>query len=304
MKLSATIICKNERDHIADCIQSLRGMDEIIVCDTGSTDSTQNIVHGLAEGGWPLRLTHFPWTDHFADARNAALDHATGDWCIVIDADETLAPGTVDALRVAIRENPQVSTLRFRCVAKSCPSHVHEMVRAHRRCPEIRWVGRIHEALNRDDQVTAPGATLIYGYSTAHALDPDRALRLLQLDFDEQALTPEGPSGRTLYYLAREWYYRKEWGKAAGLFQARTQFVGFRPECADAYLYLARCRWEMQQGDAARAAALKSLLMAPDCRETYLFLAEMSFPEQAEVWRRIAEGARNTGVLFVRSPVA
>ena len=302
MKISATIICKNEEDHILDCIESLVDVDEIIVCDTGSTDDTLTLVNSL--GDERIRVCYYEWGDHFANARNAALALATGDWCLVIDADETLTSGTVSALRKAIRENPQAQTFRFRCYSATDKKQVHEMVRAHRRCPEIFWTGRIHEALNRDDHVLAPGATLVYGYSTAHAKDPDRALRLLQLDYDEQSATPAGPSGRTLYYLAREWYYREQWTKAAELFEARTKFVGHRAECGDAYLYLARCLWNMQQGDAARVAAAKSLLMVPDCRETYLFLAEMSYEEQAVVWRRIANGARNTGVLFVRSPVA
>lgn len=300
MKISATIICKNEADHILDCIQSLCDVDEIIVCDTGSTDNTLLLVNSLNDER--IRLAYYEWGDHFANARNAALDLATGDWCIVIDADEMLTTGTIPALKKAVRENPTAQTFRFKCVAKNCPSNVHEMVRAHRRSPDIYWTGRVHEALNRDDHVLANGTTLVYGYSTAHAKDPDRALRLLQIDYDEQLATPSGPTSRTLYYLAREWYYRKEWAKAAELFEARAHSIGYRAECGDALLYLARCYWQMRQGDKAREAAARSLLMVPDCRETYEFLAEMSFPEQATVWNRIALAATNTGVLFVRSP--
>jgi glycosyltransferase involved in cell wall biosynthesis len=300
MKISATIICKNEQDHILDCLRSLDGVDEIIVCDTGSTDNTLSLVNSLNDER--IRLAYFPWEDHFANARNAALAHATGDWCIFIDADEELVPGSVAALRKAIRKNPTAQTFRFKCIAKHSTNNIHEMVRAHRRCPDIYWTGRIHEALNRDDHVLAHGATLIYGYSTAHANDPDRALRLLHIDYDEQWATSSGPTGRTLYYLAREWYYRRDWAKAAELFEDRAQFVGYRPECGDALLYLARCYWQMQQGEKAREAAVRSLLMAPDCRETYEFLAEMSYPEQASVWNRVALAATNTNVLFVRSP--
>ena len=302
MKISATIICKNEQDHILDCLKSLDGIDEIVVCDTGSTDETLSLVNSLNDER--IRLAYFPWEDHFANARNAALAHATGDWCIFIDADEELGPGAVAALRKAVRENPTAQTFRFKCIAKSDPKHVHGMVRAHLRTPEIYWEGRIHETLTRDDRVLAPNASLFYGYSTAHANDPDRALRLLQIDYDEQSSTPSGPTGRTLYYLAREWYYREDWAKAAELFEDRAQFVGYRPECGDALLYLARCYWQMQQGEKAREAAVRSLLMTPDCRETYEFLAEMSYPEQASVWNRVALAATNTNVLFVRSPIS
>jgi glycosyltransferase involved in cell wall biosynthesis len=300
MKISATIICKNEADHIIDCVRSLQDVDEIIVCDTGSTDDTLLLVNGLNDER--IRLAYHEWGDHFAEARNAALASATGDWCIVIDADEELAPGAIAALRKAIRENPTAQTFRFKCIAKHSPSNIHEMVRAHLRCPDIYWAGRIHETLNHDSHVLANGATLIYGYSSAHTKDPDRALRLLHIDYDEQWATPSGPTGRTLYYLAREWYYRKEWAKAAELFEDRAQSIGYRAECGDALLYLARCYWQMRQGDKAREAAVRSLLLVPDCRETYEFLAEMSYPEQASVWSRVALAATNTGVLFARSP--
>ena len=302
MKISATIICKNEQDHILDCLRSLDGIDEIIVCDTGSTDNTLALVNSLNDER--IRLAYFPWEDHFANARNAALAHATGDWCIFIDADEELVPGSVEALRKAVRENPTAKTLRVTCRSKIDPKCSHYVVRAHLRTPEICWEGRIHETLNWDDQIVVPDACVLAGYSTAHAKDPDRALRLLQIDYDEQSATSSGPTGRTLYYLAREWYYRGEWAKAADLFEHRTEIPGYRSERGDAYLYLARCLFNLRQGDFAREAAMRSLLMVPDCKETYEFLAEMSFPEQATVWNRIALAATNTGVLFVRSPAA
>lgn len=157
-------------------------------------------------------------------------------------------------------------------------------------------MGRIHEALNGDGYTVADGCVLEYGYSTAHASDPDRALRLLKIDHAEN---PENP--RTLYYLAREYMYRKDYPSAIPLLQKRVAELGFRAECADAWLYLARCYWATMQGDQARSAVLGSLLLAPDCKESLLFMAEISFPEQAKVWNRFAEVATNEGCLFVRS---
>jgi glycosyltransferase involved in cell wall biosynthesis len=302
MKLSATIICRNEENHILECLASLTGVDEIVVCDTGSSDQTVGLVRDLNDPR--VTLTFFPWEDHFARARNAALASATGDWCIVIDADEVLAPGTVSALRKAIKSNPQAKTFHFECRAKSNPNYRHSMVRAHRRTPDVYWRGRVHEALSWDDRVKAEGAVLVYGYSTAHNQDPDRVLRLLQMDYDESRKTGNTPEYRTLYYLGREWFYRREWAKAIEIFTERVALVGFRSENADAWLYLARCYWAISQGDAARDAVLKSLLMVPDCREAMEFMAEISYEEQAIVWKRHASCARNTGVLFVRSLVA
>lgn len=295
MKLSATIICKNEATHIGDCLRSLDGVEEIVLCDTGSTDDTIAVAREIRPD---LVLVSYPWDDHFSNARNAALDAATGDWCVIIDCDETLLPGTVEFLRKAIADNPGVTTLRFRCQAKGDPSKQHFMVRAHARVPEIRWKGRIHEALTGDSGAVAQGCGLEYGYSEAHNADPDRALRLLLLDYSCGLC--DDP--RTLYYLAREYIYRQKYEAAIPLLKKRVSNMGYRPECADAWLYLARCYWQTNQGDLAREACLQSLLMVPDCKEALLLMAEMSFPEQAAAWSSFASVARNNGVLFVRNP--
>ena len=42
-KISAVLIVKNEEKLLARCLESLKGFDEIIVCDTGSTDKTIEI---------------------------------------------------------------------------------------------------------------------------------------------------------------------------------------------------------------------------------------------------------------------
>lgn len=295
MKIVATIICRDEADHIADCLRSIEGVDQVVLCDTGSTDDTIAIAQSVRPD---LILIERPWTDHFAEARNAAMDEVDyGDWCLIIDCDETLAPGTVDSLRHAINRIEGSRTLRFLCQAQGDPSKQHYMVRAHLRAPGLRWTGRVHEALTEDSHIIAAGCLLEYGYSTAHNADPDRVLRLLKLDYAENESDP-----RTLYYLAREYMYRGNYLAAIPLLKRRVSTLGFRAECADAWLYLARCYWMTQQGDLAREAALSSILLVPECRETLLLMAEMSFPEQAKTWDKFAEIATNEGCLFIRCP--
>ena len=294
MRISATIICKNEADHIEECLASLDEVDQIVLCDTGSTDDTIALAQRCRSD---LVLVHHPWHDHFADARNAALAAADGDWCLIIDCDETIRPGTIHALKAAITDHPAAMTLRFLCQAKGDPGAQHHMVRAHARVPGISWRGRIHEALTDDSHIVAPGCVLEYGYSTAHHADPDRALRLLLMD---HAATPD--DHRTLYYLAREHIYRQDYATAIPLLTRRVSSIGYRAECADAWLYLARCYWQTQQGDSARESCLRSLLLAPDCREALELMAEMSFAAQSRIWTRYAATAQNEEVLFVRSP--
>ena len=85
-RLSVCIITRNAERTLPNCLDSVSGLaDEIVVVDTGSDDATLEIAerHGA-------RIGHFSWCDDFAAARNAALEMATGDWILCLDADEYL----------------------------------------------------------------------------------------------------------------------------------------------------------------------------------------------------------------------
>ncbi|NMT65293.1 glycosyltransferase [Marinobacter orientalis] len=86
-KVSATIITKNEEDHIAACLSSVRPIaDEIIVLDSGSTDKTVEIARQYAD---IVEITDWPG---FGIQKQRALELASGDWVLSIDADERVSP--------------------------------------------------------------------------------------------------------------------------------------------------------------------------------------------------------------------
>jgi hypothetical protein len=83
------MIVRDEARSIERCLASVRDLvDEMVVVDTGSTDDTV----ALAEAAG-ASVHHFTWVDDFAQARNVALDHCSGDWILVLDADEWLVEG-------------------------------------------------------------------------------------------------------------------------------------------------------------------------------------------------------------------
>lgn len=87
MKISLCMIARDEERNLAACLDSFGGIvDEVCVLDTGSTDSTVQLAR---ERG--AQVESYPWSDDFAAARNASLAMATGDWILVVDADEVLA---------------------------------------------------------------------------------------------------------------------------------------------------------------------------------------------------------------------
>ena len=84
MRISACYIVKNEEKKLPKSMNSLTSVvDEIIVVDTGSTDKTLEIARKYG-----ACIYQQSWQDNFALHRNFALQQATGDWVIFLDADE------------------------------------------------------------------------------------------------------------------------------------------------------------------------------------------------------------------------
>jgi glycosyltransferase involved in cell wall biosynthesis len=81
-KLTVTIITLNEEANIRRTLESIQWADEIIVLDSGSTDSTVSICREFTN-----RVFHQNWQG-FGKQKNAAIDRATGDWVLSLDADE------------------------------------------------------------------------------------------------------------------------------------------------------------------------------------------------------------------------
>lgn len=136
------MIVKNEITRLGRCIGPIKGLvDEIVIADTGSDDGTQDLVNKLAHK--PLK---YHWDDDFSAARNYALDHATGDWVIFLDADEYIRPFSRQSLETALlRQNVIAYRVQVCNQLDKGLSGNEFMVRLFRRLPMVRYSGRIHE---------------------------------------------------------------------------------------------------------------------------------------------------------------
>ncbi len=93
--ISFCIITKNEESCLEQCLTSIRDVvDEIIVVDTGSTDSTKEISKKFTN-----KIYDFEWIDDFSVARNESLKRATKEWILTLDADETIAQEDLKGLQ-------------------------------------------------------------------------------------------------------------------------------------------------------------------------------------------------------------
>jgi len=94
------MITKNEEKFLEQCLNSVKNIvDEIIIVDTGSEDRTIEIAKK-----YNSKIIHFKWVDDFSAARNESLKHATKDWVLVLDADETIAEEDLNKLKELISD--------------------------------------------------------------------------------------------------------------------------------------------------------------------------------------------------------
>lgn len=142
-RLSVCLIVKNEERFLGQCLASVKGLaDQIVVVDTGSTDRTVAIAREHGAEVYP-----FTWCDDFSAARNAALQHATGDWVLSLDADEELPPENHPALRrLLAQEDVMGWRLPLFDVGREESGHSY-VPRLFRNAPGLFWIGRVHEQI-------------------------------------------------------------------------------------------------------------------------------------------------------------
>ena len=97
--LSVIIITKNEAENIARCLESIAWAEEIIVLDSGSSDDTVKICRQFTEN---VYLTDWPG---FGPQKQRALDKASHDWILSIDADEEVSEALKIEIQQAMLEN-------------------------------------------------------------------------------------------------------------------------------------------------------------------------------------------------------
>ena len=86
-KVTVVILAKNNAATIEKTLQSVATFDEVLVCDTGSTDATCDIVEKFPN----TRLVKKPLTN-FGKTRNEVASEAKNDWILSLDSDEELSP--------------------------------------------------------------------------------------------------------------------------------------------------------------------------------------------------------------------
>lgn len=183
VRLTLAMIVRDAAGQLPACLASVRGLvDEIVIADTGSRDDTVSLAGRLG-----ARVLRIPWEEDFARARNLGLEAVAEGWVLVLDADERLdpGPGGAGAFRAQLTSGPDAFQITIRNYMKDAHGRVwdrpaqpnpsanrrqwpesqdfpvfveHQNVRLFRRCPELYFVGRLHESVG--PRVRAAGLKL------------------------------------------------------------------------------------------------------------------------------------------------
>ncbi len=95
-KISAVIITKNEEANIERCLKSLHWTNEIVVVDSGSTDATLEICKRYG-----CKIVETKWLG-YGKTKQLAVNSASHDWILSIDADEEVSPESIEIIKDAV----------------------------------------------------------------------------------------------------------------------------------------------------------------------------------------------------------
>lgn len=220
-ELSVCMIVKNEATHIMRCLNSVCTFStEIIVVDTGSSDQTKELIQNIEN----VYVYDFVWQDNFAMARNYALQQATKDWILVIDADEEVVSGQ-DILDIIQQNSVDAYSLCIRNILPISDNLLYEdtyATRLFRNHQTYRYRGAIHEDISESilqkNGVIQQYATMLLHYGYANDIvqgmesRKERNLRLLK---------------RELQQDPTDYYYWFQLGKALQVYNVRTALFCF-----------------------------------------------------------------------------
>ena len=105
--LSIVLITQNEEANLPRTLESVMplvcdGRGEIVIVDSGSTDGTLEVARSYG-----AKVFSEPWKG-FAQQKNSAMDKASCDWVLQLDADERLEPELAVEISDALNSNPSI----------------------------------------------------------------------------------------------------------------------------------------------------------------------------------------------------
>jgi glycosyltransferase involved in cell wall biosynthesis len=216
--VSLCMIVKNEEHNLPRLFESIEGcFDEVVVCDTGSTDKTVEIAKSFG-----ARVEHFTWVNDFSKARNYAFSKATSDYICWLDGDDVLSDkqAFIDWRdNVMILADFWLASYWYAFDDKGVPVCTFARERVIKRSKAIRWRYFIHEGMIPDTgqevkaQYTKSWHVNHMRTQADWEQDKGRNLSILGEAYENQSIPP-----RLMFYYGKELFDSGDPEKAVKIF--------------------------------------------------------------------------------------
>ena len=195
------MIVKNEEKNLRKCLSSIKDVvDEIIIVDTGSSDSTIEIAKKYTN-----KVYHFDWINDFAAARNYSLSFATKDYIMWLDADDYIKKSQKEKLQQLKQSNDNADMYYFLYDFNDSFQPFYRE-RLFLRNMNYKFKGKIHEAI-------IPSGNIKYVDIIINQQNIEKKLTRRNIDIFESLKDDEFTS-RDYYYYAKELLRHNETEKA------------------------------------------------------------------------------------------
>lgn len=303
--ISLVMIVKNEELALPACLESVRGLvDEYVIVDTGSTDGTQDVIARYTDARHEM-----PFTD-FVKTKNAALELATGDYILFMDADERLLTGHVLLRQAADEGAAGVGGL----ILEGEPGRWSNEYYRMRLWPNTggwRFVGPgVHEVLSGPGENVLWTRDVTVQHDHSHRTPASYQARYGQyVALLTAALEREPGDTRALFYLARTHMDAGQWLTAIDTYRRYRAVATWRDEIWQSWYDEAVCWMRLGEYSHARAALIDADSVDPRRAEAACLAGDLSFSagewqEAARHYERAAALPQPTDVLLFLNPLA
>lgn len=235
--ISVCMIVKNEEkslERILKCVSQFA--DELIIVDTGSTDSTTKIAKKYTE-----KVFFFQWVDDFSKARNFSFSKATCDYQMWLDADDVITTENIEKInQLKNTSSKDVDVYMFKYSdsfnEENRPSFTFFRERLLKREDNFKWQGFVHEVIAPMGKIEYVNIEIQHRKISVN--EPKRNLKLYQKALQRGVIF----SPRELYYYARELYYNNYIDKAISILKKFLAISGtYPPDNCNAHILLSDC---------------------------------------------------------------
>jgi glycosyltransferase involved in cell wall biosynthesis len=170
-KISVTILTKNSQHYLPAVLEALQSFDEVLICDTGSTDDTLSIALQFPN----VTLHQSPFIG-FGPTHNIASELARNDWIFSIDSDEVVTPALVKELQLlrldpsCVYSFPRRNKYKGKWI-KWCGWHPDRQIRLYHRKQTRFTDAQVHESIIIGSLRHVPLKEGVIHYSYANAAD-------------------------------------------------------------------------------------------------------------------------------------